>query len=56
MPELLAALDAFLQEHRQCGELDGVVERGCVWMACECGGGIAHPVKPTEVDQLRERR
>jgi hypothetical protein len=23
MPELLAALDAFLQEHRRCGELDG---------------------------------
>jgi hypothetical protein len=26
MPELLAALDAFLQEHRRCGELDGGVE------------------------------
>jgi hypothetical protein len=25
MPELLAALDAFLQEHRRCGELDGGV-------------------------------
>jgi hypothetical protein len=23
MPELLAALDAFMQEHRRCGELDG---------------------------------
>jgi hypothetical protein len=23
MPELLAALDAFTQEHRCCGELDG---------------------------------
>jgi hypothetical protein len=23
MPELLAALDAFLQKHRRCGELDG---------------------------------
>jgi hypothetical protein len=22
MPELLAALDAFVQEHRRCGELD----------------------------------
>jgi hypothetical protein len=25
MPELLAALDAFVQEHRRCGELDGGV-------------------------------
>jgi hypothetical protein len=24
MPELLATLDAFLQEHRRCGDLDGV--------------------------------
>jgi hypothetical protein len=26
MPELLTALDAFLQEHRRCGELDGGVD------------------------------
>ena len=39
MPELLAALDAFLQEHRRCGELDGGVEGGRVWMACDCGAG-----------------
>jgi hypothetical protein len=26
MPELLTALDAFMQEHRRCGELDGGVE------------------------------
>jgi len=26
MPELLAALDAFLQEHRRCGEKDGGVD------------------------------
>jgi len=26
MPELLAALDAFLQAHRRCGELDGCVK------------------------------
>ena len=25
MPELRAALDAFMQEHRRCGELDGGV-------------------------------
>jgi hypothetical protein len=37
MPELLAALNAFLQEQRRCGELDGGVEDERVWMACECG-------------------
>ena len=37
MPELLAALEAFLQERCRCGELDGGVEGKWVWMACECG-------------------
>jgi hypothetical protein len=37
MPELLTALDAFLQEHRRCGELDGGVDDEVVWMSCECG-------------------
>jgi hypothetical protein len=30
MPELLASLDAFLQEHRRCGDLDAAVEDGLV--------------------------
>lgn len=29
MPELLAALEAFVQEHRRCGELDAGVEGRC---------------------------
>jgi hypothetical protein len=37
-------LDAFLQEHRRCGDLDGGVDGERVWMACDCGAGIAHPV------------
>lgn len=45
MPELLAALEAFVQEHRRCGELDGGVEDDQVWMACACGAGVAHPIK-----------
>ena len=44
MRELLAALDAFLQEHRRCGELDGGVEHERVWMACECGADIVHSI------------
>ena len=54
MPELIAALDAFVQEHRRCGELDGGVDDGRVWIACDCGGGIAHPVRPAELDQPGE--
>jgi len=32
MPELLAALDAFVQEHRRCGDLDAGVDPDRVWM------------------------
>jgi hypothetical protein len=50
MPKLLAALDAFMQEeHRRCGDLDGGVDGERVWMACDCGAGIAHPVKPARL-------
>ena len=35
MPELLAALDAFLQEHRRCGELEGGMGADIVWMSCD---------------------
>jgi hypothetical protein len=48
MPELLVALDGFLQEHRRCGELDGGVDDEHVWMACDCRGGIAHPISSPE--------
>jgi Na+/H+ antiporter NhaD/arsenite permease-like protein len=41
MPEPLAALDAFLQEHRRRGDLDGGVEDERVWMACAFGADIA---------------
>jgi hypothetical protein len=44
MPELLAALDAFLQEHRRCGELDGGVDDEVVWMSCVCGARIGHSI------------
>ena len=46
MPELLASLDAFLQEHRRCGDLDAGVEPALVW-ACDCGAELVRPlVKP----------
>ena len=34
---LLTELDAFLTEHRRCGELDGRVDDATVWLACDCG-------------------
>jgi hypothetical protein len=34
-------LDAFLQEHRRCGELNGGVQHDRVWMTCECGAMLA---------------
>jgi len=50
MPDLLAALDAFLQEHRRCGDLDGGVEGEHVWMTCDCGAAIVHRVPPARPD------
>ncbi len=44
MPALLAALDAFLQQHRRCGDLDGGVDGARVWMQCEYGAGIVQRV------------
>jgi hypothetical protein len=57
MPKLLAALDAFMQEHRRCGVLDSGVDHVQVWMACDCVASIAHPFRLAEsVDQPEERR
>jgi hypothetical protein len=57
MPELLAALDAFLREHRRCADLEGGVDSERVWMACDCGACILHPFKPAEpLDRTEERR
>jgi hypothetical protein len=33
--------DAFLTDHRRCGELDGGVDGPTIWLACDCGAGIA---------------
>ena len=49
MPGLLAALDAFLQEHRRCGELDGGIEGERVWMACDCGAVIVQRLSPERI-------
>ena len=38
---LLTDLDAFYIEHDRCGDLDGGVDGVIIWLACECGAGIA---------------
>jgi hypothetical protein len=48
MPELLAALDAFLQEHRRCGRLDSDVDQALVWMTCDCGAVLARALAEGE--------
>ena len=51
MPDVLAALEAFLQEHRRCGDLEGGVQGERVWMACDCGAAIVHRVPPAGHDR-----
>jgi hypothetical protein len=43
MPELLAALDAFLREHRCCGDLDAGVYGERASMSCESGAQLVRP-------------
>ncbi len=45
MADLLAALDAFLQEHRRCGEPEGGIDEAVVWMTCDCGARLVHPAE-----------
>lgn len=44
MTEALLAFDAFLQEHRRCGEIDGGVDDQHAWLACDCGARIPRPL------------
>lgn len=41
MPTIYDALDAFLQEHGRCGELDNGIEDELGWMTCSCGAALA---------------
>jgi hypothetical protein len=56
MPELLAALDAFVQEHRRWGEPGRRRRRDRVWMTCDCGAGITHPFRSLRVDPTRVKQ
>jgi len=55
MRETLAALVAFVAEHRRCGVLDGGVDNGYVWLQCSCGGVIMHPAsEPPKAPALKD--
>jgi hypothetical protein len=41
MPDVLSALIAFVAEHRHCGNLDGGIEGGVVWLGCTCSARLA---------------
>jgi hypothetical protein len=43
MPDVLAALVAFVAEHQRCGDLDGGKDNGQVWLACSCGAQVVRP-------------
>jgi len=43
MPAVPNALVAFVAEHQRCGDLDGGLDNGYVWLQCSCGGLIMHP-------------
>jgi hypothetical protein len=51
MPDLLAALDVFVQEHRRCGELDGGVDGERVWMTCDCGAELVRTLDEPSKDE-----
>lgn len=42
---LLDDLDAFLAEHRYCGEMEGGIDgEETVWLTCSCSARIARPI------------
>ena len=51
MTPILHALEAFLAEHRRCGMLDAGVADGFVWMVCDCGARLSHPVRQERGDR-----
>jgi hypothetical protein len=58
MPEILAALVAFVAEHQRCGDLDGGRDNGYIWLQCSCGGLIMQPEKepPNQRPELKRAK
>jgi hypothetical protein len=38
-------LDAFITEHRRCGDLDTGTANDRVWITCSCGARIERPIE-----------
>jgi hypothetical protein len=50
---VLGAFVAFVDEHKCCGDLDGGVDNGYVWLACSCGAQLGRPLPPRRCGQVR---
>jgi hypothetical protein len=50
---VLGAFVAFVDDHKRCGDLDGGLDQGHVWMACSCGAQILHPASNPALDLHR---
>jgi|GEM_PF-3469059 len=55
MDTLLDDLDAFLQEHRRCGQMDGGFDGLRVRMTCDCGALLAREPSVGNISTLRRR-
>ena len=42
---VLGAFVAFVDDHKRCGDLEGGLDNGYVWLECSCGAKIVHLVK-----------
>jgi hypothetical protein len=44
MPDVAAAIVAFISEHRRCGTFQSGQEGAYVWLECSCGSRIEQPL------------
>jgi len=52
---VLAALVAFVAEHKRCGDLDGGRDDGYFWLQCSCGGLIMQPANEPPSPATKQR-
>jgi len=45
---LLQAFDAFVQEHRRCGTIEGSPEGPYIWLSCSCSARIVRVLNPSD--------
>jgi hypothetical protein len=54
LADVLRAWTAFVEEHKNCGDLDDGRDGGYIWLACcSCGARIAYPVSAPPRRPLR---